>query len=230
MQLSTITNPTMSSREIAELLESRHDNVKLSMERLAANGVISFTSSQETSHEGSGARPVLVYLVNKRDSYVVVAQMSPKFTGALVDRWQELESKQSAPALDNPKVLREMLLSYTEKVIALEQKVANDAPKVEFAEAVRRMQGACHIGDFAKTIAIGRNTFFKMLRSDGILMANNLPYQKYIDDERFVVIEQVPYTNSKGITVPAFTPMLTGKGQVWLEKKYRAYIQAWKVA
>jgi hypothetical protein len=48
----------------------------------------------ETSHDGSGARPVDVYLVSKRDSYIVVAQLCPEFTARLVDRWQELENKQ----------------------------------------------------------------------------------------------------------------------------------------
>lgn len=83
----------MSSREISELVESRHDNVKRSMETLRDGGLISFTQSQETSHDGPGARPVAVYLVNKRDSYVVVAQLSPAFTARLVDRWQDLEAR-----------------------------------------------------------------------------------------------------------------------------------------
>lgn len=89
---------TMSSREIADLVESRHDSVKRSMETLRDKRVISFTQSVETSHEGAGARPVDVYLVGKRDSYVVVAQLSPEFTARLVDRWQELEQKAAAPA------------------------------------------------------------------------------------------------------------------------------------
>ena len=54
--LQTIT-PTISSREISELVESRHDNVKRSMETLRDGGLISFTQSQETSHDGPGARP-----------------------------------------------------------------------------------------------------------------------------------------------------------------------------
>jgi phage regulator Rha-like protein len=34
-------------------------------------------------------------MVNKRDSYVVVAQLCPEFTARLVDRWQELEAQAS---------------------------------------------------------------------------------------------------------------------------------------
>ncbi|MGK9617213.1 hypothetical protein O6474_25055, partial [Salmonella enterica subsp. enterica] len=37
------------------------------------------------------------YLVNKRDSFVVVAQLCPEFTAALVDRWQALEEQAARP-------------------------------------------------------------------------------------------------------------------------------------
>jgi phage antirepressor YoqD-like protein len=42
-----------------------------------------------------------------------------------------------------------------------------------------------------------------------------------INAEYFVVIEQTPYTDRDGKAHPTFTTMLTGKGQVWLERKYR---------
>ena len=86
------SNLAMSSREIAELVDSRHDKVKQSIERLAEKGLISFTPAGENPGE-QGGRPGTVYLVNKRDSYVVVAQLSPEFTARLVDRWQELEEE-----------------------------------------------------------------------------------------------------------------------------------------
>lgn len=35
--------------------------------------------------------------VSERDSYVIVAQLSPEFTGKLVDRWQELEEQAVHP-------------------------------------------------------------------------------------------------------------------------------------
>lgn len=38
---------TMSSREIADLVESRHDNVKVTIERLVARGVIESPALQE---------------------------------------------------------------------------------------------------------------------------------------------------------------------------------------
>lgn len=81
---------TMSSKEIAAVVESRHDSVKRTMITLQDKGLITFTHTVE---KGEG-RPAAVLHVNKRDSYIVVAQLSPEFTAVLVDRWQELESKQ----------------------------------------------------------------------------------------------------------------------------------------
>ena len=80
---------TMSSKEIAAVVESRHDSVKRTMMTLQDKGLITFTHTVE---KGEG-RPAAVLHVNKRDSYVVVAQLSPEFTAVLVDRWQELESR-----------------------------------------------------------------------------------------------------------------------------------------
>jgi phage regulator Rha-like protein len=48
---TTQTQLTMSSREIAELVESRHDSVKRSMETLRDKEIISFPQSVETSHD-----------------------------------------------------------------------------------------------------------------------------------------------------------------------------------
>ncbi len=91
---------TMSSREMAELCEKRHDSVKRTIETLAKNGVICAPQSVDEQFNDAMGRPRTesVYKVGKRDSYVVVAQLSPEFTARLVDRWQELETKESKPA------------------------------------------------------------------------------------------------------------------------------------
>lgn len=81
---------TMSSREIAELTGSRHDNVKRSAERLASDQIL--TSPLEGSEFVHRGNTYHEYRFNKRDSLVLVARLSPEFTAAVVDRWQQLES------------------------------------------------------------------------------------------------------------------------------------------
>jgi len=93
--------PTMSSREIAELVEKRHDNVKRTIETLVERGVIARPQIEDVRETGGNRREYVTqeYRVGKRDSFVIVAQLSPEFTARLVDRWQELEEKVSQPAI-----------------------------------------------------------------------------------------------------------------------------------
>lgn len=87
---------TMSSQEVADLVGSRHDKVKQSIDRLVERGVISQPPVGDGPKAGNGV-VVQEYLVNKRDSFVVVAQLCPEFTAALVDRWQALEEQAARP-------------------------------------------------------------------------------------------------------------------------------------
>ena len=97
MTNSNTNEPTMSSREIQVVIGSRHDTVKLTIERLADRGLITFTPMVKPTP--GGGKPTTVYHVNQRDSYVVVARISPEFTTELVDRWQELEAQTAQPKL-----------------------------------------------------------------------------------------------------------------------------------
>lgn len=107
--MALISGPAMSmtSQEIADLVESRHDDVKRSIERLANRGVIVQPPMADEPGTDSMGRPRItrVYVFTgeqgKRDSIIVVAQLSPEFTARLVDRWQELERIHSGPALPN---------------------------------------------------------------------------------------------------------------------------------
>ena len=90
---------SMTSIEISELTNSRHDNVKRSITRLSNDGVIQLPPlevcgrindlglEQDTSHY------VFTGAKGKRDTLVVIARLSPEFTAALVDRWEALEKE-----------------------------------------------------------------------------------------------------------------------------------------
>ncbi|ECK9010678.1 hypothetical protein AID11_07220 [Salmonella enterica subsp. enterica] len=93
------SEPSMTSKEISELVSKRHDNVKRTIEKLAKDGVIRHPQIEDYERINN-----LGFLVTdkcyrfigeqgRRDSIVVVAQLSPEFTGRMVDRWQELERK-----------------------------------------------------------------------------------------------------------------------------------------
>ena len=102
---------SMTSQEIAELLNSRHDNVKRSIERLIDSGTIQLPPMEEVrNHLGQCVENYMFKgEQGKRDSTIVVAQLSPQFTAKLVDRWMELE-KQVKPQFQLPTTFSQALL------------------------------------------------------------------------------------------------------------------------
>lgn len=147
---------TMSSLEISGLVDSRHDKVKQSIERLAERGTISLPPMGEVSNTGPGPKTISVYHLTKRDSLVVVAQLSPEFTARVVDRWQELEAKAAAPALDPANLSRMQLIELamqaeTER-IALEGKVVEMTPKVAALDRIATADGSLCLMDTAKQL------------------------------------------------------------------------------
>lgn len=71
--------------------------------------------------------------------------------------------------------------------LALQEKLALDAPKVAGFEALMDSTGNISMGKAGNILGIGRNTLFEKLRKFGYLMESNRPYQKYLDQELFVV-------------------------------------------
>lgn len=215
----------MTSIEIAELVGSRHDKVKQSIERLAARGVIRnppMVVFEKINNLGL-LRGVEAYVFEgeqgKRDSIVVVAQLSPEFTARLVDRWRELEET----TVNIPKTLPEALrlaADLAEKKMQLENQLAIAAPKVEFADRVGEASGIL-IGNFAKVVGIGPNKLFAWMRNHKILIASgsrrNVPMQEYMDRGYFTVKETAINTNH-GIQI-SFTTKITERGQQWLTRK-----------
>jgi phage regulator Rha-like protein len=99
---------TMTSREIADLVEKRHSDVKRTIDMLVARGTIlkpQIAFLEEISNLGLPIkREIYVFdHAHKRDSFIVVAQLSPEFTAKLVDRWQELEAA-AASTLQQPSI------------------------------------------------------------------------------------------------------------------------------
>ena len=167
-QLSIISNAnlTMSSREIAELVEKRHDNVKRTIETLVARGVIASPQSEEKPTDG---RPVTEYVFagdqGKRDSIVVVAQLSPEFTARLVDRWQQLEAQIAAqPALDPKNLSRmqliELAMEAERERLALVEKVEVLTPKADALDRIATVSdGSLCLRDAAKQLQLQPKQF-----------------------------------------------------------------------
>ena len=106
-QLTTALNqPTMSSREIAELTGKRHkhvlDDIRKMFEEL---GLTPAEFSADLPDAYGRMQPA--FALPKRECSILVSGYSLTLRARIVDRWQELEAQvaQPAPAVEAPKLL-----------------------------------------------------------------------------------------------------------------------------
>lgn len=216
---------TMSSREISELLDARHDNVKRTIERLSEKTVVRFTASEETSHDGPGSRPMTVYLVNKRDSFIIVAQLSPEFTAALVDRWQELEAQVVSPqqlttleilniAMESEKA-RLMLTAQVEqqatKIHSLENLFKEGMTHTQFCKGLNGVN-VMQVGKYLEA----RSWLYNESKSGTRHRVGSYARDKYMTEHQ---VEVTPHGKDPFIS---YTPILLKKGAARLYDLYLA--------
>lgn len=222
MQLQPlIQQQTMSSREIGVLVESRHSDVIRSIERLMESGDIGRYAPTPYTHQQNN-QTYMEYLVGKRDSYVIVAQLSPAFTARLVDRWQELEAMQAnqAPAFQIPTTLSGALRLAAEQAETIEQqqaRLALQAPAVAFVDRYVEAKSSKNLSDVAKILGLNPHAFIETLSIDQIIFKRGgswVPFQHHIDIGRFTVKTGV--SNGHDYSQARVEP----KGVEWLASRY----------
>lgn len=147
------TKASMTSKEIAELVGAREDNVKRTIERLTNSGVISQPPMEDGIKSANGVIPkhyVFSGEKGKRDSIIVVAQLYPEFTARLVDRWKELEDERVKPK-SQAEIIAAMALANLES----ERRISHVEQKVEQVnEVVEQIkQGTIPVGWIGYSLA-----------------------------------------------------------------------------
>jgi len=207
---------TMSSREIADLVEKRHDNVLRTVAALAARGAITLPQLEEVLNDGLGPRTIAQYRIGKRDSYVVVAQLSPEFTARLVDRWQELEAQAQALAVPQSFAAALRLAAEQQDLIEMQaEMLAAATPAVEFVERYADSTGTKGFRQVAKLLNAKENDFREFLLDAKILyrLAGELtPHAQHIDAGRFCVKAGTAQVSGHAYNAARFTP----KGVTWI--------------
>lgn len=208
---------TMSSREIAQITESRHSDVCVSIDRLMAKGIIGGYQAMPYTHPQNG-QIYHEYHISKRDTYVIVAQLSPAFTARLVDRWQELENQQ---AVRLPQTFAEALRLAAEQAEIIEnqdKQLAEQAPKVAFVEHYIEVGTSKSLRETAKILNFPEKRMIECLERDHVLYrqsGNLLPYSDKQSKQLFTVKTG---TAEHGHN---FTQTrVTGKGIEWIAQRY----------
>ncbi|PWD85892.1 phage regulatory protein/antirepressor Ant [Ignatzschineria cameli] len=162
--------------------------------------------------------------VGKRDSIVVVARLSPEFTARIVDRWLELESQSSLPALPNFNNPAEAARAWADQVEAnqlAQQKLVEVAPKVEFVDRYVKGNGLMTFRQVCKLLNVKEAEFRSFLVSQKIMYRLNggwAAYQVHLSAGRF--------QHKAGIAENgrAFSNILfTTKGVNWVAEQWRVF-------
>lgn len=110
-----------------------------------------------------------------------------------------------------------------EQKARLQLQIAQDAPKVDFANKVAVSINSLSFAAAAKWLKIqgldGQNKLIRRLKQDKILMPSREPYQQYLNAGYFEVEPQTYEAGEKGRRL-AGTTRVTPKGLQWLAKRY----------
>jgi anti-repressor protein len=124
--------------------------------------------------------------------------------------------------------LKEQAKQLTEENKNLEAQIEEDLPKVIFAMAVTESKRSCLVAELAKIICqngmeVGQNRLFKWLRKRGYLGTKgeyyNQPMQRWVEAGMFEIKKRT-ITKPNGDLITVSTPLVTGKGQVYLVNKF----------
>ena len=217
------TAQTMSSREIAQLCQKPHDNVLKLIRSLIDGGIVKSTTPHQYMHPQNG-QWYTEFLSDKRDSLVVVARLSPEFTAAVIDRWQELETQNNAlPNFADPVQAARAWADAMERQQQAIAQVAELQPKAQALDAITHAKGNSNIRDTAKALGAKQSDFISWCLKHGWLYRDDCERLKAYANriqQGFMTQKSVLYRGSDSTERATMQPMFTPKGLTHLAKIY----------
>jgi len=225
-QSPNLTRQVMSSREIAELTDKRHANVKrdvIAMVQDLKGDVLSF----EHIYLDGQNRKQIEYLLDREHTDCLLTGYSAGLRMKVIRRWHELEGRvigQFQIPASFSEALR-LAAAQAEENQQLLQVIERQAPKVA---AIRRLAGACGaicITDAAKQLQIRPAQLFDWLQQNRWIYRRGNSTRWIAMEPRIhagLLIHKVTALRpdeETGVERAAFQPLVTPKGLVVLAEK-----------
>ncbi|MCT8534478.1 phage regulatory protein/antirepressor Ant [Glaesserella parasuis] len=205
----------MSSREIAELCEKRHDHVMADIRKMLDELNLSSPdfSGQYKTVDG---RMQPCFFLPKREVMILVSGYRIDLRAKIVDRLEELENQQKLPS-NYLQALKALVESEEEKqTLLLENQIMK--PKADFVDHYVEVGTSKSLRETAKILNFPEKMMIECLLRDRVLYrqsGNLLPYQTVHSKELFTVKTG---TAEHGHN---FTQTrVTGKGIEWIAQRY----------
>jgi len=194
----------VDSRIIANELGIQHKNLIETIRKYQSSiesnfGQLPFKTETVINSVGAKNETTIVYLNEEQAIFVGTLSRNTEtviaFKAKLVKSFSEYRKAQQAHASNalalSRKELALMILQAEEEKEKLLLENNELKPKAQFYDAVVQSEDVCDMNTVAKVLnlPIGRNKLFEFLRKKKILMENNVPYQKWINDGWFRLVE-----------------------------------------
>lgn len=236
---------TITTLEIAEMMNMRHQKI---IEKLDGSkdgktkGIIPILTEHDfvlsdyfikSTYRDASGKENKCYLVTKLGCDFLANKFTGEkgilFTAKYVKRFDEMEQAIKNP-YNLPTTYKEALIQLLEQVEKNEQLMIENEemrPKAEYHDAVETASNCVNFGKFSanlqnnKDIKLGRNTIMDWCRDKGYLCSSialkNKPSQQMLSSEYMQYKQNTTERNGK--TYINYTPLLTGRGEIWLTKQ-----------
>lgn len=220
----------MSSREIAELCDKRHDNVCRDIKKLNEHyGSMGLLKIENTPwiNEQNG-QEYQQFRLTKEQCLDLVTGYNTPLRIRINRRWLELEAKE-IPVITGKKDT--LLINIVKAEKEVDRALALNKYETEWVKpleedseiltALTDTSGLFDFGEVAKVLGLanmGRNNLMKWARDKGILMKDNSPYQRYVLNGWIKPVEFYSQKNNTDYYTIYVRPMLTQRGIVRIGK------------
>ena len=202
--LQTNNNQTMTSREMADLCGKEHRNVLSLIRLLVGRGLLKNSTPHQYTHEQNG-QEYIEFLSDQRDSLVIVARLSPEFTAAVIDRWQELEANATSPVI--PQSFADALQLAADQARQLELA----KPKINHYDNVVERAGLLNATQVAQKVRLSAVAMNKILDELGVYnkaVKRSRVFQQWFIDKGLGEVKQT----DQGFSQALFTK----RGEAWI--------------
>ena len=153
---------TMTLKEITDLLEVRHDQAMKKVAKMAKEPTFGTMFEIDIAYKGS--QTTKTYQLDERQSIAVASMLNVALLMRVIDRWKELEEKQTAPQFQIPQTFAEAMQLAADQAKQLEIQ----APKVAVYEMLADRKGDVSTTVVAKEIGITAIKLNRFLREKGV--------------------------------------------------------------
>lgn len=179
------TEKTMTSVEVAEITEKRHDHVLRDIKKLSISyEEMGLPKIGEGSyfHKNTGEQKHRLYYLTKVQSLDLLSGYDAILRIKIIRRWEELENNISFPDFNNPAIAARAWADEFEKRVEADKALALAKPKIDLAEQfIRDKDSQYSITAVGKHLGIGQKELFRLIREKGLLTTKNLPTQKALN-------------------------------------------------